>query len=245
MLGFAGKAWRQVWRTLVAGLLVWVPLLISVWVAWFFLNKFAFGLERLMRTAFIYLREWGASHEQLYFLSEIQYPFGLGLLLTAALFLVTGILTRHIVGRKLIELGERVVRLIPLVNRVYSAAQQIRDVFVGRQGAVFQKVCLVEYPRAGMVAVAFVTSTEQGLVQEETGKQLIAVFVPTTPNPTSGYLIYLPPEDVQIIDVGIEEAMKLVISGGAYIPPYQAKTEHPADATLQESQGRESGKKSA
>jgi uncharacterized membrane protein len=107
---------------------------------------------------------------------------------------------------------------IPLISRVYLAVQQIRDVFVNREGAVFQQVVLLEYPRKGIQAVGFVTSDEQGIVQETTGKTLWAVFVPTTPNPTSGFLLYLPPDDLIPLDMSVEDAMKLIVSGGAYIP---------------------------
>jgi len=203
---------------LCAGLLVWVPLIITVWVTWFFVDKFVRTVEHLVRAALTPLRFLAEKYEALAFLNYINYPFVIGLLIALLLFLGTGILTRLYVGRRIIALGEKIVKVIPVINRVYGAVQQIRDVFVGRQGAVFQQVCLVEYPRPGMVAVAFVTSSEHGLVQDTVGKDLVAVFVPTTPNPTSGYLVYLPPDEVEILDISVEEAMKLIISGGAYIP---------------------------
>ena len=95
---------------------------------------------------------------------------------------------------------------------------QIRDVFVRRDGAVFQRVCLVEYPRKGVFAVAFVTSDEQGIVQETMDKKLISIFLPTTPNPTSGFLLYVSEDEITLLDVTVEDAMKLIISGGAYLP---------------------------
>jgi uncharacterized membrane protein len=148
------------------------------------------------------------------FLSEFSYQPGFGVLLVVIIFLLTGILTNYLLGRQIIGTGERILARIPVISRIYRAVQ---DVFTGR-GAVFQKVCLVEYPRPGLVAVAFVTSSEHGVVQEVAGKNLIAVFVPTTPNPTSGYLVYLPPEEITELDISVEEAMKLIVSGGAYLP---------------------------
>ncbi|MCP4640846.1 MAG: DUF502 domain-containing protein [bacterium] len=216
--GYLHRGWGQAWRTLVTGLLVWVPLIITIWVTWFFVSRFVVQADNLLRDLVENVKPRLIQFGPFGFLEEVNYPPGVGLVLVGGLFFGTGLLTRYLVGRRIIALGEKIVRVIPFVNRIYSAVQQIRDVFVGRQGAVFQKVCLVEYPREGMVAVAFVTSNEQGLVQRAVGKELIAVFVPTTPNPTSGYLVYLPPEEVRILDIGVEEAMKLIVSGGAYIP---------------------------
>ena len=210
----------HVWKTLVAGLLVWIPLIISVWIAWFFVNKFLFGVERQIKHGVDWLNEFGARSATFSFLQQIRYVYGVGLFLGFSLFFMTGLLTRHFVGRRIISLGERIVHFIPIVNRIYRAVQQIRDVFVHRQGAVFQKVCLIEYPRKNMIAVAFVTCSEQGLVQDVMGRELVAVFVPTTPNPTSGYLVYLPPEAITPMDITVEEAMKLIVSAGAYIPGY-------------------------
>ena len=217
-LGFIGTYWSHLWRTLVAGLLVWVPLIITVWLTWLFVSKFVFGIDLMIGYFVEHVLEWGKGKPHLAFLESVRYIRGSGILVVVALFLTTGLLTRYFVGRRIIAIGERIVQVVPLVNRVYRAVQQIRDVFVGRQGAVFQKVCLIEYPRENMIAVAFVTSVEQGLVQHAAGKELVAVFVPTTPNPTSGYLVYLPPSEVTELDITVEEAMKLIVSGGAYIP---------------------------
>lgn len=211
-------AWTQAWRTMLAGLLVWIPLIITVWVSWLVLNKFVLGIERQHQNLINLLHELGREYASLSFLQQIPLLRGFGIFLAIALFVFTGLLTRHFVGQRIIALGERIVTVIPLVNRIYRAVQQIRDVFVGRQGAVFQKVCLIDYPRKGMAAVAFVTSTEQGIVQDVLGRELQAVFVPTTPNPTSGYLVYLPPEDITELDISVEDAMKLIISAGAYHP---------------------------
>ena len=216
--GAVRRSWGHVWRTLVAGLLVWVPLLTTVSLLWLFVSRFLFPVEDLLQKGFRILIGWASGFPWFSFLGGLRYPYGFGMFLVFALFFGTGILTRHLIGQRIIALGEQIVRVIPFVNRIYSAVQQIRDVFVGRQGTVFQNVCLIEYPRPGMVAVAFVTAREQGVVQETVGKELLAVFVPTTPNPTSGYLVYLPPEEVQVLDISVEEAMKLIVSGGAYLP---------------------------
>jgi len=217
-VGFLRTYWSHLWRTLVAGMLVWVPLIITVWLTWLFVSKFVFGIDLMIGYLVEHVVTWGKDKPNLAWLDSVRYIRGSGILVVVALFLTTGLLTRHFIGRRIIAIGERIVHVIPLVNRVYRAVQQIRDVFIGRQGAVFQKVCLIEYPREDMIAVAFVTSSEQGIVQDAVGKELVAVFVPTTPNPTSGYLVYLPPSEVTELDITVEEAMKLIVSGGAYIP---------------------------
>ncbi|MBI4560031.1 MAG: DUF502 domain-containing protein [Candidatus Hydrogenedentes bacterium] len=221
--------WRQFWRHLVAGLLVWIPLITTLWVSWFFLNKFVLGIERLIKDFVTLLNHAGERSPSLEFLRYVPYRFGLGFLLVFLIFWVTGFLTRYIIGLEIIAFGERIVQRIPFIRTVYRAVKQIRDTFIGRQGAVFQNVCLVEYPRPGMYAVAFVTSREKGVVQEMTDKELVAVFVPTTPNPTSGYLVYLPPEDVAMLDIGVEDAMKIIISGGAYLPGVPDRIEAKSD----------------
>lgn len=215
---FLQQYWSQLWRYLVAGLLVWVPLIITVWVSWLVVNRLIFGIEDLIARGVFTLNWIGQRVPALSLLQHLEYHLGLGFLLVLLLFLTTGFLTRYIVGRKIIDFGERILNRIPLIRRVYRAVQQIRDTFIGRNGAVFQQVCLVEYPKEGTLAVAFVTSTEQGEVQKALGRTMTAVFVPTTPNPTSGYLVYVPPEEVVILDMSVEDAMKLIISGGAYVP---------------------------
>ncbi len=220
--GFVREYIRQLRRYLITGLLVWVPLIVTLWLSWWVLSTVGFGIEGMIRDLVLRANTLGEIYGQrfpsLRVLTAFQYRFGLGFLLAILLFLTTGFLTRYIVGRRVITLLERIVSMIPGINRVYVAVQQIRDVFVTRDGTVFQEVVLFEYPRPGIYAVGFVTARDQGIIQKNLGKPLIAVFLPTTPNPTSGYLLYLPPEDLTRLDITLEEAMKLIISGGAYLP---------------------------
>ena len=208
---------------LITGLLVWIPLIVTVWLTWWLFKNVGLGLENLIKNGYSALNhlgqdDSGQARPWLGFLTELQYKPGFGFLIAVALFLTTGFLTRNLVGRRVIGAGERIMDRIPLVSKIYRAVQQIRDVFVSREGTVFQEVCLVEYPRKGVYAVAFITSKEQGVVHDVVDKQLYSVFVPTTPNPTSGFLLYLNPEEITILDIGVEEAMKLIISAGAYLP---------------------------
>lgn len=206
---------------LVTGLLVWIPLIVTVWLTWWLFKNVGLGLENLIKNAYSALNDLSQRVTWLGFVPEFDYRPGIGFLIAIALFLTTGFLTRYLVGRRVIGAGESILDRIPLVSKIYRAVQQLRDVFVSREGAVFQQVCIVEYPRKGVYAVAFVTSREHGVVHDAVDKPLHSVFVPTTPNPTSGFLLYFNPEEITILDVSIEDAMKLIISGGAYLPGSQ------------------------
>ena len=210
---------------LITGLLVWIPLIVTLWLTWWLFKNVGLGLENLIKSGYSAFNDLGQRISWLQFLPEIKYKPGIGFLIAFALFLTTGFLARNLVGRRVIRAGERIMDRIPLVSKIYRAVQQIRDVFVSREGTVFQKVCVVEYPRKGVYAVGFITSTEQGVVHDAIDKELHSVFVPTTPNPTSGFLLYFSPEEITILDISVEDAMKLIISGGAYLPGSQVVDE--------------------
>ena len=214
--------WREYFRAirfyLVTGLMVWVPLIVTVWLTYWLFKNVGLGIENIIQNVYAWLNDVGERVPALSFLTQFEYRKGFGFLISVALFLTTGILARNLVGQRVIRSTERILNRVPGINRIYRAVRQIRDVFVNREGAVFQQVCVIEYPRKGIHAVAFVTSQDKGIVQETTGKHLHAVFLPTTPNPTSGFLLYLPEEEITYMDIGVEEAMKLIVSAGAYIP---------------------------
>jgi len=216
--GFFFQYFKAVRFYLATGLMVWIPLIVTVWLTWWLFKNVGLGIENLIQDMYAWLNEVGERVPRLSYLSEFEYRQGFGFLISVALFLSTGILARNLVGQRIIRTFERQISRVPVLNRVYKAVRQIRDVFVNRDGAVFQQVCIVEYPRKGVYAAAFITSREQGVIQQALGKNLVSVFLPTTPNPTSGFLLYLPPEDITEVDITIEEAMKLIISAGAYNP---------------------------
>ncbi|MGF1448208.1 MAG: DUF502 domain-containing protein [Opitutales bacterium] len=137
-------------------------------------------------------------------------------------FLITllGIASRYFLGRYLITLFERVIDALPFVNAVYRVVKQIVDTFSKQQKAVFQKVVLVEYPRRDAYALGFLTSDAKGEVQALTEGDVVNVFIPTTPNPTSGFLLMIPAPEVIELRMSIGDGMKLIISGGAVVPPY-------------------------
>ena len=208
MLKHVLELWKDFRKYLVTGLMVWVPLIITVWVSWMVVDKVSIGLENLFGKIFVRF--------------HLRYSTGLGLMCAIAIFLATGFIARYWIGRKVISIGEGILEKIPFISRIYSAVRQISEVFMARNGTIFQSVCLIEYPRPGMTTVAFITCTDQGLVQETAEKELISVFVPTTPNPTSGFLLYLTRDQITPLDMKIEEAMKLIVSAGAYLPSQHA-----------------------
>ncbi len=144
---------------------------------------------------------------------------GLGMLVTIAIVLITGILTRSLLGRELITLGQSILQGTPIVRGVYNTIRQIVDAFTVAGETAFTRVVLIEYPRKGAYSIAFVTSTTGPMPAAAVGGlELVSVFMPTTPNPTSGFLLYLPRSEVKPLDMSVEEGLKLVISGGVITP---------------------------
>ena len=215
---FVKEYLTQLRRYLMTGLLVWVPLIITLWVSYWVINKLGSGLDNFFGNVTEKLYELADKVSFFSFFNHFTYHKGYGFLIAILLFLTTGFLAKYLVTRKVINYGEYLLSRIPFINRVYKSVGQIRDVFIRRDGAVFQEVVLLEYPRPGLWVVGFITSHDQGIVQQVAKRELVAVFVPTTPNPTSGFLLYVPHVDLMTLDISIEEAMKLIISGGAYLP---------------------------
>lgn len=216
--GFLLRYTRALRRDIVAGMLIWVPLIVTIWVMWWLITYIGFSANAAVEWGVTRLTTVGQRVPVLGFLSYLQYEPWLGFLLALLLFLSTGFVARYFIGRTVIDAAERLVVKVPLISRVYTAAKQIRDTFVNREGNVFQQVVLVEYPRSRVYAIGFITSEAQGIVQEVTRDHLTAVFVPTTPNPTSGFLLYVPTKELIILPISIEDAMKMTISGGAFTP---------------------------
>jgi len=151
-----------------------------------------------------------------------RYPFldipGLGLLAVLLIVLVAGVFAANLIGRRIIRTLERVLARIPLVNRMYVTLKQISEVFLREQRSAFRQAVMIEYPRRGLYSIGFVTST--WTFRDETGRERVIVnlFLPTTPNPTSGLFLMIPEEDTEPMGCSVEEAVKMVISGGAVIP---------------------------
>jgi len=190
-------------RYFVTGVLVLLPLAVTVWLLWRIISAVEGGVERLM--------------ERL----NLTYYVGYGLLVVIAVIFVAGLFAQNVIGRKLVRFVENLVTKIPFVSKVYLTVQQIRDAFIGREHALFQSVAVIEYPRAGLYTICFVTSRAEGEVQHKTEEPVVCVFVPTTPNPTSGFLLFVPEDKLILLSMTVEEAMKLVISGGALVPQHK------------------------
>lgn len=177
----------------------------------------------------VYITSWFVDLVDTWFVPLIpeQYqpdkylPFnipGLGLLIAFVLLTVLGALTANIFGRAILTFAERLVDRMPVVRSIYGAIKQIFETVISQSSASFREVGLIEYPRKGLYTIVFVTSQTRSLVGEKSGLDLISVFLPTTPNPTSGFLLYVPREDVTILDMTIEDGAKLIISAGLVEP---------------------------
>ena len=201
----------------IAGLLVLLPISITVFILTFIFQK----LDNLLSPAFVKL---------LILLGlpfrEGQFIPGLGFVATTIIIIFTGLITKNILGRKLFSLGEIMVERIPVARSIYSGAKQIIDTVSKSQLDAFNKVVMVEYPRRGLFSLGFVTCEARGEIQENTEENVVNVFIPTTPNPTSGLLIFVPKEDLIPLSMTVEEGIKLVVSGGIVTPTKNNNLQH-------------------
>lgn len=193
-------------RYLIAGLLVWVPLGVTAMV----IN---FGVGLMDKTLL-----WLPAQYQPDTLLGFHVP-GLGVLLSVIIVFTTGIIVANLFGRTLVQLWENILARIPLVRTIYAGVKQILET-VFSSGQSFRKVLLVEYPRRGMWTLAFQSGTTRGEAQAKTGKEVINVFIPTTPNPTSGFFIMVPREDVIELDMEVDDGLKMIISAGVVVPEW-------------------------
>ena len=193
---------------LVTGLLIWVPLVITLFILTLLVD---FMDQTLLLLPVNYRPEA---------VLGFRIP-GLGAVLAAAVLLLTGLLVANIVGRKLIDFWESLLRRIPLVRSVYSASKSFAEMVLTNNAQSFKQVLLIEYPRKGIYSMCFQTAgvSSLGEIQERTGEDVICVFVPTTPNPTSGFIMFVPKKDVIILDMAVEDAVKMVVSLGVVVPP--------------------------
>jgi len=198
---------KRLRRYFVAGLLVWIPLGVT-----YILLRFLISLmDRSLRyVPAKYLPE-----------SWLGMPIpGLGVILTIIVVLLTGVLAANFVGRSVVGGWESLMERIPIVRSIYSAAKNFAEIVFSESGNAFSKVLLVEYPRKGIYTLTFQTATEVGEIQARTGEDVVACFVPTTPNPTSGFIIIVPKKDVIELDMEVDEAVKLIMSLGVVVPTW-------------------------
>jgi len=143
------------------------------------------------------------------------------LIFIVVLIALLGMMIKNFFIRRILEWGEGIILKIPLINKVYTAIQQISQTFLGtKKRAMFSRSVLVEYPRKGVYVLGLLTSEAAGEIQDKTQACLISVFVPTTPNPTSGFLLFVAKDDIISLDMSIEDSFKLIVSFGGVVPPY-------------------------
>ena len=192
-------------RYFITGLLIWVPLGLTAWVL-----KFLIGT---MDQSLLLLPDSLQPEQQL----GMDIP-GVGTVLTLLVIFITGLLTANIIGQKLVSFWEGVLWRIPVVKSIYWGIKQVSDTIFSSQGEAFRKALLVQYPREGSWTIAFMTGQPGGDVINHLEGEYISVYVPTTPNPTSGFFLMMPKSDVIELDMSVDEALKYIISMGV-VPP--------------------------
>ena len=203
-------------RYLVAGILVWAPLAVTYW-----LLKFAVGLmDRTLKWIPAQYQP-GVLLQQLFQTAEPIHIPGLGVILALVVLLLTGVLAANFVGRAFVGGWESLMDRIPVVRSIYSAAKNFAEMVFSDSSQSFKNVLLIEYPRKGLYSLAFQTSSNLGEVQGRTGEDVVCCFVPTTPNPTSGFIIIVPKKDVTVLDMEVDEALKMIISLGVVVPTWK------------------------
>ncbi len=189
----------------ITGLLVLVPLYITLYV-FSLIVGFMEGIFDVLPTALrpgTYL--------------PVYVP-GMGVAFTVALVLFVGLVTQNFLGKRLLGLSERLLAKIPVLRIVYNGTKQFMETFFSKDSKGFRKVVLVEFPRKGVYSIGFVTGASSGGLKDKTEAGAVSVFLPTTPNPTSGFFIVAPEEEVMYLDMKVEDAFKVIMTGGIVVP---------------------------
>ncbi len=204
------RSWFR--KNFLAGILVLVPLLGTAALFWWLFAKvtgpgYGWMLKRI------------GNREYAEFLKENQFLFRLIVLfLMLGATILVGVVARNFAGRRVIRLGETVFEKLPVVNRVFKGLKQISEAFLGQGKTAFSGVVAIEYPKRGVYAIGLLSSAGRRQSTGTPGEKLVGVLLPTTPNPTSGYLVILPEKDVIPLNMTVEDALKLIVSGGAVVP---------------------------
>ncbi|TDI13475.1 MAG: DUF502 domain-containing protein [Acidobacteria bacterium] len=208
------KSMKLARKLLLSGVLIVFPLAVTAWLVATIFRAINGTVTRVVRS----LLGWSGITLVEGVWWERLLPLA-GLLVSVTLLMGVGMLATNLVGRRVIRSFERLLLAIPLVSVIYSSAKQLLEAFsVGRQQG-FREVVALEYPRKGCWALGFVTSATQGTLWKEAGDQeMVQVFLPTSPNPTSGMMLILPADGVRRVDLSVEEAIKMIVSGGLVLP---------------------------
>jgi uncharacterized membrane protein len=213
---------RQLRNYLIAGLLIWIPIVVTVWVV-----RFLSGI--LDQSIVLLPPSWRP--EALFG----QYIPGFGILLALLVLLLTGFLTRDLIGDKLVEVVERLIRKIPVIGPVYGGAKTFSETVLTDKGTSFKQVVMVEFPRPGAWSIGFLMADNPAEIRARTGRDMLNVFVPTTPNPTTGFLIAVERTELHYMDMSVDDAFKLIFTLGVITPEWQPKGEKPANLAPQQS----------
>lgn len=197
-------------RYFIAGLLIWVPIGITVFIV-------RLLLELMDRVVLFVPPPWRPEN-----LFGFSIP-GFGIVVALALVLFTGFLAANLIGRRLVDLYEAIPNRIPFVRGIYAASKSFAEVLFSDTEQSFKKVLLVEYPKHGTYALCFQTSSRLEEIQHRTDSDVVCVFVPTTPNPTSGFILMVPKSEIIELDMSVDEALKMIISLGVVVPEWRAR----------------------
>jgi uncharacterized membrane protein len=201
---------------LIGGLLVWIPIMITVWVV-----RFLTGI--LDNSLLLLPPAWRPEN-----LVGTYVP-GVGVIMSLLLLFLTGVLMKNLFGGRIVAGLESLVRRIPVVGSVYGGAKTFSETVLTDKGSSFKQVVMVEFPRKGVFSIGFITSSDLEEVQARTAQDVTCVFVPTTPNPTTGFLVLFPRDEVTKLDMTVDEAFKMLLTLGVVVPTWKQK---PADALL-------------
>jgi uncharacterized membrane protein len=192
-------------KYLITGLLIWIPLVITLWV----LNLIVGTMDStlLLLPDSLQPKSW----------LGFNIP-GLGALLSLLIVFLTGVLAANMIGQRLLQLGESLLARIPVVKTVYNGVKQVSDTLFSSSGQAFRKALLVRFPHSQAWTIAFLTGTPRGEVAARLGQDHISVYIPTTPNPTSGYFLIVPRSEIIELEMTVDEALKYVISMGVVAP---------------------------
>jgi uncharacterized membrane protein len=201
---------RKIRNYMIGGLLIWIPIMITVWVVRF--------LSGILDSSLLLLPpSWRP--EAVFG----TYVPGVGIVLSLLLLFLTGVLVKNLFGGQMVAGLESLVRRIPVVGAVYGGAKTFSETVLTDKGSSFKQVVMVEFPRKGVFSIGFITSHDLEEAQAKTAQEVTCVFVPTTPNPTTGFIVLVPKEEVVIMDMTVDEAFKMLLTLGVVVPTWKNK----------------------
>jgi uncharacterized membrane protein len=193
-------------KYLITGLLIWIPLVITIWVLTLIVDTLDRSL--LLLPEQVRKDSWLLTHVP-----------GMGVVMTLVIVFITGVFAANFIGERLVRLWHAILHRIPFVNTIYSSVKQVSDTLFSSSGEAFRKALLVRWPHEGMWTIAFLTGTPGGDVATHLSEDYLSVYVPTTPNPTGGYFVLVARKDVIELDMSVDQALKYIISMGVVAPP--------------------------